>query len=340
MPAQVWLVVAGAVGLVRYPALRQLRWTVVAAVLFGTMFVLAASSDEYWVNALTRPWWNDRWRLIGLCVVPLAVLAGHGLAELQRGAVLVATAAVRRSDPVHGPQRAPRTAAVAAAGVLVALSIGFSDGLYAARNVGQMAMSAPDGPVVSSLEVEAMRELARIVPPGQRVLNDRYDGSVWMYAIAGVLPVAGHYDARQVGPDASLLGNWFFQYPDNPDIRAAVERLGISYVMVGRGFVRAEDVRAPGLVGLEEAGWLEVVYREPGRRHLPDPVRRARPAVGRRGVIVRTCRRTRRHRPRRPRRRRRRSGRTGPGRGGGRGRGASRPARHSPRSGRRSCRSS
>ena len=61
----------------------------------------------------------------------------------------------------------------------------------------------------------------------------------------------------------SLLGNWFFQYPDNPDIRAAVERLGISYVMVGRGFVRAEDVRAPGLVGLEEAGWLEVVYENP-----------------------------------------------------------------------------
>lgn len=263
MPAQVFLVVAGAVGLVRYPALRQLRWTVVVAVLFGTMFVLAASSDEYWVNALTRPWWNDRWRLIGLFVVPFAVLAGHGLAELQRGAALVATAAVRRSDPVRGQERARRAAPVAAAGLLIALSIGFSDGLYAARNVGQMTRSAPDGPVVSSLEVDAMRELTRVVPPGQRVLNDRYDGSVWMYAIGGVLPVAGHYDARQIGPDASLLGNWFFQYPDNPDIRAAVERLGVSYVMVARGFVRAEDVRAPGLVGLEKAGWLDVVYENP-----------------------------------------------------------------------------
>ncbi len=50
-----------------------------------------------------------------------------------------------------------------------------------------------------------MRVLATVVPPGERVLNDRGDGSAWMYAIAGVLPVAGHYNASRIGPDAFTL---------------------------------------------------------------------------------------------------------------------------------------
>ena len=84
-----------------------------------------------------------------------------------------------------------------------------------------------------------MRVLPDFVPPGERVLNDRGDGSAWMYAIAGVLPVAGHYNAGQIGPDADLLAGRFNEYPNDPAVRAAVARLGVNYVMVDRGFVRA-----------------------------------------------------------------------------------------------------
>jgi len=124
-------------------------------------------------------------------------------------------------------------------------------------------LSAPDGPVVSALEVQAMQVLATVVPPGQRVLNDRGDGSAWMYAIAGVLPVAGHYNATRIGPDAGLLAGRFNQYPTDPEVRAAVRRLGVQYVMVDRGYVRDEYRREAGFVGLERAPWLEVVYRNP-----------------------------------------------------------------------------
>ncbi len=48
-----------------------------------------------------------------------------------------------------------------------------------------------------------MQAVAKIVPPGERVLNDRGDGSAWMYALTGVKPVAGHYDSYRVGPDAT-----------------------------------------------------------------------------------------------------------------------------------------
>ncbi len=94
---------------------------------------------------------------------------------------------------------------------------------------------------MSAHEAEAMRVLGTLVPPGQRVLNDRGDGSAWMYAIAGVLPVAGHYNASQIGPDARLLsGSGSTEYATDPEVRAAVDRIGAQYVMLDRGFVRKE----------------------------------------------------------------------------------------------------
>ena len=126
-----------------------------------------------------------------------------------------------------------------------------------------MRLAAPDGPVVSHDEAQAMRVLATLVPPGERVLNDRGDGSAWMYAIAGVLPVAGHYNASRIGPDAFTLAGNFRDYPVDPQVREAVARLGVHYVMLGRGFVREDYRRQWGFRGLENKPWLEEVYRNP-----------------------------------------------------------------------------
>jgi len=257
---QWWLVLVAAVGIARLRRLGALRWIFASGFAFGTMFVLSASSDEPWVNTITRPWWNDQWRLIGLCVVPIAVLAGHGLAELQRHAASGITALAEKVG--GGPPALAQNAARVVGTVLVlTLFVTASEDLYVGRNVARMHLSAPDGPVVSSLEVDAMRVLATLVPPDQRVMNDRGDGSVWMYAIAGVHPVAGFYNFSGIGEDALMLNTRFNRYPVDRSVRAAVARLNISYVMLGRGFVRTDWRRAPGLLGLEDAPWLQAVYR-------------------------------------------------------------------------------
>jgi hypothetical protein len=167
------------------------------------------------------------------------------------------------SDKVEvGPPALARNAAKGVAAVLVlSLFVVASEDLYLGRNVARMRLAAPDGPVVSSLEAEAMRVLATLVPPDQRVMNDRGDGSVWMYAIAGVHPVAGFYNFSGVGTDALLLNTRFNSYPVDRSVRAAVARLNVSYVMLGRGFVRTDWRRAPGFLGLENAPWLQPVYR-------------------------------------------------------------------------------
>jgi hypothetical protein len=245
------------IGLLRIRTLGRLRWVLASGLVFGALFLLTASSDAGWVNALTRPWWNDRWRFIGLCVLPIGVFAGHGLAEVLRWAAdRLATSG--RLDP-----RVRQRPALLAGALVAALFLVASGGLYIGQNTDRMRLAAPDGPVVSDDEAEAMRVLATVVPPGQRVLNDRGDGSAWMYAIAGVLPVAGHYNASRIGPDAFTLAGNFHDYPTDPSVRAAVGRLGAHYVMLGRGFVRADYRRQYGFRGLDGQSWLEVVYRNP-----------------------------------------------------------------------------
>ena len=244
-------------GVIRIRTLGRLRWLLATGLVFGGLFLLCASSDAAWVNALTRPWWNDRWRFIGLCVVPIGVFAGHGLAELYRW-VDVRLAAARMLDP----RLRQRSAALAGA-LVTALFLVASAGLYGGQNTDRMRLAAPDGPVVSHDEAQAMRVLATLVPPGERVLNDRGDGSAWMYAIAGVLPVAGHYNASRIGPDAFTLAGNFRDYPVDPQVREAVARLGVHYVMLGRGFVREDYRRQWGFRGLENKPWLEEVYRNP-----------------------------------------------------------------------------
>ncbi|MGD9532014.1 MAG: DUF6541 family protein, partial [Pseudonocardia sp.] len=132
--AQWALVVAAAIGIVRIATLHGLRWVPVAGLLVGVLFVLAASSDAPWVTLLTRPWWNDRYRLAGLCVLPVALLAGHGIAELYR----LLARATGEGAPV-----------ALAGAVVVALVLSSTQLLYAGQSVERMHRSVRDGPVVS-----------------------------------------------------------------------------------------------------------------------------------------------------------------------------------------------
>jgi hypothetical protein len=246
---QWWLAVALVIGLLTYRRLGNLRWLGAVAVVFGGLFVAAAAYDGWWSADLTRPWWNDRWRLIALAAIPLCVIAAHGLAETQR-----VLAGFLEKVPV---------ARLAAVGAVVVVMAGLTSGFYINRNSLQMARNTGDGPAVSPGEVAGYEELAKIVPAGERVLNDRGDGSVWMYALAGVHPVAGHYDATLTGPDATLLAKRFNKYDTDPKVRAAVRRLHVGYVVLGRGFLRMGVTREPGLRDLAEVSALERVYQTP-----------------------------------------------------------------------------
>jgi hypothetical protein len=258
---QIGLTVFGAIGLLLILRRPGLRWIVVPAIVFGGLFVLTASSDAPWVNAVTRPWWNDRWRLIALFALVMCVVIGYGVDRLGAFVAWVLRRLFR--DDVR---LTARTAGAVAAAVALLALVGGTKFLSLGRNEFRMGYNT-GGPAVSALEQDGLEALGRIVPPGVRVMNDRNDGSVWMYALSDTLPVAGHYDATALGgTDVSTLERGFDEYLVNPQVRDAVARLGVGYVVVGEGFLRGDAQRAAGLVDLDGQPFLEEVYANPDFR--------------------------------------------------------------------------
>jgi hypothetical protein len=256
------------VGVLTYRRMNGLRWMTGAGLIFGVLFVLVACyGGVSWVVALSRPWWNDHFRMIALAMIPFSLLVAHGMAESQKWLAKVAT------ERIPGFSRRRSAARLGSAAALLVVIGVASLGFYAPANKevvahayhkSQLDRAGKMGPIaVTPLEEEAMYKLAEIAEPGERVMNDRNDGSVWIYALTGVKTVAAHYDDNVPPKDAELLGDHFREYETNPEVRAAVKRLNIKHVFVGDGSRYPRVEPDMGLVGLEKADFVRVVYQNP-----------------------------------------------------------------------------
>ncbi|MBB4687009.1 DUF6541 family protein [Amycolatopsis jiangsuensis] len=266
---QIWLTVLLVAGVLAFRTLGRMRWVLMSALGISAFFVLVASYGYLpWVVSLSRPWWNDRYRLMALAAIPLCLLAGHGMAELQRWiARLARSGAWARSRP----QVLARLGAVTGVVVIAAMAV-LTGGFYRSANataVSFLYYNGPEGsvtPPVSADEIDAIARLGTMgIPAREKVLNDRMDGTAWMYALSGVHPVAAHYDGGgRVSPDAMYLARHFRDYDTDPQVRAAVHRLDVHHVLVGSGTIRKDTPIAPGLTGLDGRDFLRLDYRNPG----------------------------------------------------------------------------
>lgn len=243
---QLWLSAALVVGVACWPRLGSLRWMAGTALLFGLFAVAVLASGNPLVKAVSRPWWNDPYRFIAMAAIPCCLLAAHGLAEVQRWL----------------RDLAPRWAWVAGVVTLAGFVVA-TNGLYSTTNAAVVRpgyTSEGDIPLNRG-EAQAILELGRMAAPGDWAMNDRSDGTAWMYALSGVRPVAGHFDPALPPPDSVLLAAHFREYETNPQVRAAVERLNIRWVILGHGGYPATAVRPPGLRDLDGLPFLRVRYR-------------------------------------------------------------------------------
>ncbi len=208
------------------------------------LFVLAVSVDNRLSSLLTGFWWNDQLRLSALVAVLAPVFVavlGDDVAELC-GRVWA-----RFGWPVPQPPLVRASIAVVAAVALSVAYLAVAGRGYVDRNWWAVAYRYTHGPVVSPEKMEAMEELATLVEPGERVMNDNVDGSVWMYALDGVTPVAGHYQRDTTNAPQRLLLDHFDEIAEDPAVQAAVRDLGIRYVVVMDGSIMEQWDRSTGL---------------------------------------------------------------------------------------------
>lgn len=248
--AQLWLAAAVLGGLIAWRRLGELRWIAASALLTGLLAVVVLSMGNPLVKAISRPWWNDPHRLIALSALPLCVIAGHGLAEVQRY--------LRDRFSL-----APAFAVLTLATFYVA-----SNALYTVSNAAVIEPGygphdgiGEDDLPVSHAEKEAMLALGKLAAPGDWAMNDRADGSAWTYAISGVRTVAAHYDPALPTPEYVLLAAHFRDYATDSRVREVVRGMRIRWVILGRGGFPHDAPREPGLVNLDGLPFLRVAYR-------------------------------------------------------------------------------
>ncbi|WP_035302979.1 DUF6541 family protein [Actinokineospora inagensis] len=287
-----WFTAALVVGLigVRKAKFRPVYWWLLGGLAFTVLYIMVAGYSTPLTRALSRPWWNDPWRIAALTTPGLIVLAAIGVVTARDGlAALVTkvwrpkpraestrptefTESAEAGDPgataVVGDRRRALVPIVSLAVVLLVFGA-LSRGFYLPRNTDRLRWLYLDGPVVSHTKEDAMAWLSQHVPAGTVVANDPHDGSPWMWAIDGVQPlfkvsVIGPVPARKDGSnDAEVILRRLNQYDTDSSVRRAVDNLDISYVFVSKGSVKADPYApvARGLQDLDRVTGLREVYR-------------------------------------------------------------------------------
>jgi hypothetical protein len=189
------------------------------ALLVGlVLLAVAADVGVRWI--VMRPWYSNGERIS----IQLAALLPLVLAA---GSVVVFDALRSRTS------RRTTVAVLGVAAILVALPL-------AARSVETAWSAVADHSVVTEADRAAFGWLASRARPGERVLNDNRDGSVWMYADTGgaAVPVF----SGNSNPDWSELPAWqdrvgllqnIERVGSDPTVRDAARAWSVRYVMVG-----------------------------------------------------------------------------------------------------------
>jgi hypothetical protein len=232
----------------------------VAAVFLG-QYVLASAYDTPLSLRLTSLWWNDKWRFAALFAVPAVLIGAAGIQGLADR-----VAQVLRSWDGRIPAAVRRGAVPAMSVLLVGWLLLIAVVAYGPRNQIRVALGYTDGPTWSRTEAQGYEELSEIFDGDGAILNDPNDGSALAYAYFGLpvvfkSPLTPPYQPAAIGPDRLLLLSKFDEIDEDPEVRAAADRLDVHWAVVGNGFTAVGQERVAGLDELEDVESLELAFR-------------------------------------------------------------------------------
>ncbi|MFI9448752.1 DUF6541 family protein [Amycolatopsis sp. NPDC052450] len=240
---QWWIGIPAIIGVFFLVRHRRMLWMVGAYVVLGGLFAATISLETPLIHTLTGVFYNDHWRIGAL--VPLAGAVAFGEFVHTTSGKIAEKLGERR------PGLNPVTAAIAGAVVVGLVVTVLSKGGYIGRNSARLAMNYGEGPSVSKAEEAAYAWLGKHVVPGERVMNDKADGSVWMYALSGVQPVEWTNYGAEFTTKAGWLSVFLNDINREPRVREALTDLKVRYVLVGKGKVAPNAQSAVGLQRLD-----------------------------------------------------------------------------------------
>lgn len=252
---QWWVGVPAIIGVFLLVKHRRMLWMVAAYVVFGGLFAATVSLETPLIHTLTGIFYNDHWRVGALVPLAGAVAFGEFIDTAARwiGAKL----------GTRLPNVRPATLTVVGVVALAVVLGGLSRGGYIGRNAARLQINYGQT-TVPDAERAAFGWLAGHVQPGERVMNDVADGSVWMYALAGVQPVEWTFYGSAPGTKAAFLSIFLNDIDKYPKVRDDLTDLRVRYVFVGNGRVTKTTPNSVGLKRLDTTPGFKLVFKNAG----------------------------------------------------------------------------
>ncbi len=237
------------------------RWMAWSFLWWVLLFIAVTAWQPSVIRAFLTGGWFDDFRRIaaGMVVVelPLALLGFIAVVNastrfFRRFARSARTRGVASVVPVFG----------LAVVVLVIAQTGMVQG--AAKHAKTNYSLGPGSPIMSSDELALYKELPSLVPAGEVIADNPWDGSAWAYFVSGrrvLFPAI----LTGIGADNGLLAAKLNQAASDPEVCAAANRLHVRYAINSDELIYLPGNPAnqlfQGIAGLDRAPGFELVAK-------------------------------------------------------------------------------
>lgn len=202
---------------------RRNLWLIASWVLIGYLWIIAATVPRGDFRLLmVGPWYTDHFRLAALVVFPSVILAGIGLGGFVEG--LLTWVARRAPRPAR---LKVATAGMGVAMVLVLVVAGLSSRVPSVQEttlaVSREYRLTPTSVVLNQDEMNVINEIPKIVPKGDVIVNNPWDGSAYIYALAD-RHLTGYHFEFETSPKYSAIMHNLKNARTNPEVCREVNK--------------------------------------------------------------------------------------------------------------------
>lgn len=241
---------------------RRNLWLIGSWMLVGYMWIIAASVPRGDFRLLmVGPWYTDHFRLAALVVFPSVLLAGIGLGGAVEGIFVRIMHAIPREK--HA-KIAP--ALMGAVMVLVLAVAGLSSRTPAMHDatleVAKRYQVTPTSDILNQDEMNVINEIPKIVPKGDTIVNNPWDGSAYIYALADRHLTSYHFEF-QTSPKYEAILKDLKDARTNPEVCREVNQYKAHWYvhLENQGnFGPSEQKNYDGLVAAIDTDVLTPVY--------------------------------------------------------------------------------
>ena len=241
---------------------RRNLWLIGSWMLVGYMWIIAASVPRGDFRLLmVGPWYTDHFRLAALVVFPSVLLAGIGLGGAVEGLF------VRIMHPIPCEKHAKIAPALMGAVMVLVLAVaGLSSRTPAMHDatleVAKRYQVTPTSDILNQDEMNVINEIPKIVPKGDTIVNNPWDGSAYIYALADRHLTSYHFEF-QTSPKYEAILKDLKDARTNPEVCRVVNEYNAHWYvhLENQGnFGPSEQKNYDGLVAAIDTDVLTPVY--------------------------------------------------------------------------------